>query len=72
MQSRDGGANHYGYAGIYAELGMSDDAFKELQLAWQMQDSGLASMRVDLFLEPVRADPRFAALERKLKFPQSV
>ena len=72
VQSRDGGANHYGYAGIYAQLGMTDDAFKELQLAWQMRDSGLASMRVDPFLEPVRADPRFAALERKLNFPQSV
>lgn len=72
LQSRDGGANHYGYAGIYAQLGLTEDAFKELQLAWHIQDSGLASMRVDPFLDPIRADPRFAALERKLDFPQSV
>ena len=67
-----GDVDHYQYGEIYAQLGQIDDAFKELGLAWEVRDSGLARMRVDPFLDPLRADPRFAMLERKLNFPQTI
>lgn len=60
---------HYQYGEIYSVLGMADNAFEELELAWQVRDPGLANLRIDQFLDPIRADPRFAALERKLDFP---
>jgi len=62
-------AAHYQYGEIYSELGLADEAFKELEQAWEVRDPGLASLRVDPFLDPIRADPRLALLERKLDFP---
>ena len=67
-----GDYDYFGYAQIHAQLGMNEEAFKELELAWQVRDPGLCLLRVDPFLDPIRADPRFAVLERKLDFPQSV
>jgi hypothetical protein len=48
---------------------MPDDAFRELGRAWQLRDAGLSGLRVDEFLDPIRTDPRFAALEQKLGYP---
>ena len=66
LQVRFGDAEHYQYSEIYAQLGMIDNAFRELTQAWQVRDPGLADFRVDPFLDPLRSDPRFAALERKI------
>lgn len=69
LQSNYGDAAHYQYGQIYAQLGMADDAFRELGRAWQLRDAGLSGLRVDEFLDPIRTDPRFAALEQKLGYP---
>lgn len=69
LQSLYADAAHYQYGEIYSQLGMADEAFGEFARAWEVRDPGLASIRADPFLDPVRADPRFAALERKLDFP---
>jgi len=69
MKRRYGDAALFQYAEIYAQLGLVDEAFKELDLALSARDSGVAGIRVDPFLDPLRADPRFAAFERKLDFP---
>ena len=71
MQQRYGDAAHYQYGEIYAQLGTTDQAFAELELAWEARDPGLAGIRVDPFLDPIRRDPRFAAIEAKLNFPRS-
>jgi tetratricopeptide (TPR) repeat protein len=59
----------YQYGEIYAQLGDKDRAFDELDNALQIRDSGLLYFRADPFLDPIRDDPRYAALLRKLKFP---
>jgi tetratricopeptide (TPR) repeat protein len=69
LQTINGDSAHYQYGQIYSELGLADEAFKELELAWEVLDPGLASIRIDQFLDPIRSDRRFAALERKLDFP---
>lgn len=69
LQALYADAAHYQYGEVYSQLGLADDAFEELELAWGVRDPGLASIRVDPFLDPIRNDPRFAALERKLDFP---
>ena len=59
----------YQYAEIYAQLGNKDLAFVELQNAVAAKDPGLVDLRIDPFLDPIRGDPRYAALVRKLNFP---
>ena len=66
---RFGDAAHYQYAQIDAQLGNKDRAFAELDQAWAERDAGLASIKVDPFFDPLRNDPRFAAIVAKLNFP---
>jgi serine/threonine-protein kinase len=70
MRKRYGDGALYQYGEIYAQLGEADQVFGELQAALAARDQGLAGIRVDPFLDPVRRDPRFAALEAKLNFPR--
>jgi TolB-like protein/tetratricopeptide (TPR) repeat protein len=71
MQQRYGDSAHYQYGAIYAQLGLRDEAIAELNLALKATDPGLAAIRVEPFLDPVRGDPRFAAVEAKLNFPRN-
>jgi serine/threonine-protein kinase len=59
----------YQYAQIRAQLGQTDRAFAELGNAIAARDAGLIYLKADPFLDPIRGDPRYAALLRKLKFP---
>ena len=54
---------------IYAQLGDGNRAFAELNNAIAAKDSGLALLKVDPFLDPIRSDPRYAAVVRSLHFP---
>jgi serine/threonine-protein kinase len=71
MQQRYGDAANYQYGQIYSQLGLVDRAFEAFDAAWAVRDAGLGYLRVDPFIEPLRKDPRFAAIEAKLNFPQS-
>ncbi len=64
-----GEAASYQYALILASLGETDQAIAALERAWQIKDPGLLGMKIDSFLDPVRTDPRFAALLDKMDFP---
>jgi TolB-like protein len=64
-----GDAASYQYAEICAQLGDGDQAFAALDHAWQIHDAGLLNLKVDPMMDPLRADPRFAALLRKMNFP---
>lgn len=69
LQQVNGDASNHEYAQIYAQLGDKDRAFAMLDRAYEFKDSGLISLRVDQFLDPLRSDPRFAALLRKVNLP---
>lgn len=71
MKQRYGDSAHYQYGEIYAQLGASEQAIAELESALAKRDPGMARIRVDPFLDPIRSDPRFAEIEAKLNFPQS-
>ena len=64
-----GTAYVYQQAEIRAQLGQKDRTFAELDKALAAKDSGLVYMKKDPFLDPIRGDPRYAALVRKLNFP---
>ena len=60
---------NYQYAEIYAQRGEKDQAFAALDRAWSFRDPGLAVMKSDGWLVPLRGDPRFIALLRNMNFP---
>jgi TolB-like protein/tetratricopeptide (TPR) repeat protein len=63
---RYGDAANYQFAQVYAQLGMTDRAIQALEAAWSKRDSGLGSIRVDPFLDPLRNDPRFSSIAARL------
>jgi TolB-like protein len=57
------------YAEIYAQWGNIPKALECLEAAYRVHDTGLALLKVDPLLDPLRQEPRFKEIERKLKFP---
>ena len=68
-QQVNGDSAHYQYADIHAQRGEKEEAFASLDRAWEFRDPGLAFMKQDRWLDPIRSDPRFAALLAKMNFP---
>ncbi len=62
---------NYWVAITYAAVGDKDGAFAELEKAYQNRDWFLQRIKVDPFMDPLRNDPRFDELVRKLNFPHS-
>jgi len=56
-------------AQVHAQLGKTDEAFADLQNALDVRDGGLLYLKMDPLLDPIRGDPRYAALVSKLNFP---
>ena len=69
LQQEMGVTFSYQYAEIHAQLGDRDGAFAELDNAVEAKDTGLVYIKHDPFLDPIRDDPRYAVLLRKLNFP---
>jgi hypothetical protein len=60
----------YDIAVLYAALGEKDEAFHWLNAAYEERDYQVEMLRTDFRLDPVRSDPRFAELVRKVGLPQ--
>jgi TolB-like protein len=61
---------NYWFAMSYAALGDKDAAFAELERAYRNHDWFLQRIKVDPFADPLRDDPRFDEMVKKLKFPE--
>ena len=59
----------YQYCQIYTQLGDADRAFLAVGKAVEAPDPGLLYLKRDPFLDPIRRDPRYATLLKRLKFP---
>jgi tetratricopeptide (TPR) repeat protein len=59
----------YEVAFIHAGLGEKDQAFEWLEKAYEERDQGLSFLKVDPPLDPLRSDPRFQDLLRRMNFP---
>ncbi len=57
-------------AAFHAELGKKDEAFAELNKAYENRQYYIALIKVDPRLDPLRNDPRFQELLRKVGFPE--
>jgi TolB-like protein/Flp pilus assembly protein TadD len=62
----------YEYATIYAQWGNFLKALEWLDTAMRLRDPGLERLKVDPLLDPLRNEGRFHAIEKALKFPESV
>ena len=60
----------YQIADLYSILGDKDQAFAWLNTAHEDHDYYLRILRVDPDFDPLRSDPRYAELVRKMGFPQ--
>jgi DNA-binding winged helix-turn-helix (wHTH) protein/TolB-like protein len=56
-------------AGIYAGLGERDQAFAWLEKAYQERQPSLTLIGVEAVFDPLRSDPRFADLMRRVGLP---
>lgn len=68
-QPSSGYGSAYQIASFYALLGEKEEAFRWLNTAYEEHDTGLLFLRPDLSFDPIRSDPRFADLVRKVGLP---
>jgi TolB-like protein/tetratricopeptide (TPR) repeat protein len=72
IERTTGIASSYQLAQLHAQRGERDLAFAALDEALALPDPGLISLLVDPFIDPVRSDPRFAAIKGKINFPPGI
>jgi len=60
------GVGRYEIALVYAGMGKKQEAFKWLEQAYQAHDVGLLYLRIDPCLDPLRSDPRFDDLVKRV------
>jgi serine/threonine protein kinase/Flp pilus assembly protein TadD len=65
--------HHYVFPSVFAYaylgLGDKDQALTFLERAYEEHDPGLFTLKVSRLLDPLRSDPRFQALLRRMNFP---
>ncbi len=69
-QRKAGYSPAYEIAALYAGLGEKDEVFRWLNAAYEERDYQMESLKTDFRLDPVRSDPRFVELVRKVGLPQ--
>lgn len=57
-------------AAIYGALGEKDKAFAELEKTFEARDWDTHRANIEVYMRPLRDDPRFAALVKRLHLPE--
>jgi tetratricopeptide (TPR) repeat protein len=60
----------YWLAATYALLGDKDAAFAELEKSYRARDWFLQRLKTDPFMEPLRGDPRYTEMLKRLNLPE--
>jgi serine/threonine-protein kinase len=60
----------YDLALVYAGLGEKDQAFKWLEKAYEERYGWITMLKLEPRFDPLRADPRFQSLLRRMNFPE--
>jgi hypothetical protein len=58
----------YAIATIYAALGEKEHVFQWLEKGYEDRSTSMAYLKVDPVLKDYRSEPRFAALEQRIRF----
>jgi TolB-like protein len=69
---QENGVGRYEIALVYAGMGNTQEAFKWLEEAYDAHDVGLLYLKIDPCLDPLRSDPRFDDLVRRVGFTKSM
>jgi TolB-like protein/tetratricopeptide (TPR) repeat protein len=69
LQKEFGDTASYQQAQIHAQWGETDAALAALETGYRVQDPGLGNLKIDELLDPLRKEPRFIALMKKMNFP---
>ena len=69
-QSKHEYVTPYPMARAYLRLGLKEEAFEWLQKGLAIHDGDMVQLDVDPDLDPLRSDPRFQDLLRRMNFPQ--
>jgi TolB-like protein/Tfp pilus assembly protein PilF len=70
QQVRKNGVGRYEIALIYTGLGKKQEAFQSLEEAYQAHDVGLIYLKIDPCLDPLRTEPHFDDLIRRVGLPR--
>ncbi len=62
--------NNWVVAKAYVDLGEKDKAFAELNKAYDLRLSSLCWLKIEPQMDPLRSDPRYQDLLRRMNFPQ--
>ena len=57
------------FVGIYGELGYKDQAMACLEKAYEERSNMVTGLKADPLFDPLRSDPRFQDLVRRMNFP---
>jgi eukaryotic-like serine/threonine-protein kinase len=68
LRTLGGDGATYQYAEIYAQWGEIPKALAYLEAALEARDSSLLELKADPYLDPLRQERRFQAIEKALKF----
>jgi TolB-like protein len=69
-QRKTGYFSAFDIAALYADLGDKEQAFHWLDIAYQEHDWELIILNTTFAFDPLRSDPRFAQMVRKVGLPQ--
>jgi len=69
IKSDLGRSASYQIAEIYAQWGGIPKALDWLNSAYELPDPGIATLRVDALIDPLRKEPRILEIEHKLNLP---
>jgi hypothetical protein len=67
---RKDGVGRYEIALVYTGLGEKQEAFRWLEDAYNAHDVGLIYLKIDPCLDPLRSDPQFDDLLRRVGLPK--
>ena len=70
VRAQKDGVGAYEVAFLYGTLGNEDEAFRWLDKAYEQRDPGLMYLKVDPTLDPLRSDPRFREVVRRVGLPE--
>ncbi len=67
--SAHGYVSPYDLATLYTGLGDKDNAINHLSRAYEERAGWIITLKVEPMFDPLRSDPRFADLQRKMNYP---
>jgi hypothetical protein len=69
IKSLHGDSGAFRYAAIYAQWGEKAKALQWLNTAEKLHDPNLVNLKASRWLDPLRNEPQFKALEARMHFP---